>query len=55
MQRLLWVLCFSFSITSMGCFRWLDEVRRDSGHLSKLGASAKARQIESDMDWGPSF
>ena len=55
MRRLLCVICLCFSISSVGCFKFLDDIRRDDGHISKMGASARARQIEENVDWGTSF
>ena len=55
MRRLLCVVCLCFSFSSVGCFKFLDEARRDSGHISKMGSSARARQIEENVDWGTSF
>ena len=55
MRRLLCVICICFSVSSVGCFKFLDDIRRDNGHISKVGASSRARQIEEDVDWSTSF
>ena len=55
MRRLLCVICLCFSFSSVGCVTFLDDIRRDDGHISKVGASARARQIEENVDWGTSF
>lgn len=55
MRRVLCILCTAFAFSSVGCFKFIDDLRRDDGHITQLGASAKARAIESDMDWGTSF
>ncbi len=51
MRRMLWLACLCLCIPSIGCFGFLDDLRRDSGHIHKFGASSRARQIESDLDW----
>jgi len=53
MKRFLFVICLAFSVSPAGCV--LDNLRRDDGHISRMGGSAKARQIEEDLDWGTSF
>ncbi len=55
MRRLLCVICLGFSISSVGCFKFIDDIRNDNGHISKTGTSSRARQIENDVDWGTSF
>ena len=55
MRRWLLLVCLVFSFSSTGCFKWLDDIRRDDGHISQMGGSARARQIESDVDWGVNF
>lgn len=55
MRRLLCVICLGFSFSSVGCFKFLDDIRRDNGHISKMGVSARARQAEDNVDWGTSF
>jgi hypothetical protein len=55
MRRILCVICVAFAISSVGCFSFMDDIRRDTGHISKMGGSAKARSIENDVDWGTSF
>jgi hypothetical protein len=55
MRRMLCVICAAFAFSSVGCVTFLDRIRHDDGHISKLGGSAKARAIESDLDWGTSF
>lgn len=55
MRRLLCLVCLCFCVSSVGCFKFLDDLRRDDGHISKIGASARARQVEGDVDWGTSF
>ena len=55
MRRILCVICAFWAFSSVGCFKFIDDIRRDDGHISKLGASAKARSIENDLDWGTSF
>jgi hypothetical protein len=55
MRRILCVICAAIAFSSVGCFSLLDDIRRDDGHITKFGASAKARSIENDMDWGTQF
>jgi hypothetical protein len=50
MRRLLcWLGLCIFAASATGCF--LDDIRRDNTGISRTGVSAKARQIESDLDW----
>ena len=55
MRRFLCVIFVAFAFSSVGCFSFLDDIRRDDGHISKMGGSAKARSIENDLDWGVDF
>jgi hypothetical protein len=55
MRRILCVICVAFALSSVGCFSFIDDFRRDDGHISKMGGSAKARSIENDLDWGTQF
>ena len=51
MRRLFLLLCLClFTASSTGCI--LDEIRRDNGGITRSAVSAKARQIEDDLDWG---
>jgi hypothetical protein len=49
------VICLCFSFSSVGCFKFIDDLRRDDGHISKVGGSAKARSVEDNLDWGTSI
>ena len=51
MRRMLWLVCLCLCIPSIGCFKWLEDARRDDGHISKMGGSTRARQIENELDW----
>jgi hypothetical protein len=55
MRRIMWVICAALAFSSVGCFSFLDDIRRDDGHISRMGGSAKARSIENDVDWGTHF
>ena len=51
MRRLFLFVSLSFFIvSSSGCF--LDEIRRDNGGITRTAVSARARQIEDDLNWG---
>ena len=53
MRKLFWIVCVCLVFSSMGCLT--DQIRGDNGHISKMGASSRARQIEDDVDWGTTF
>ena len=55
MRRILCIVCIAFSFCSASCVSFLDTVRHDDGHISRMGGSAKARSIENDLDWGTQF
>jgi hypothetical protein len=55
MCRILRAICIALACSTVGCVTFLDKIRHDDGHISKLGGSAKARAIENDLDWGTSF